>query len=265
MSVMKIGCLQMGITKGDPEANLAKVRLFAERAHKEAVDILLLPEMWSSGFAYRMMPGLAEKTPAILDEIGQMARDYGMVIAGSMPESSVDRLYNTLFVVDAGGTVAAAYRKIHLFPLFKEDMFIEPGESTVLHTISGINTGLAICFDLRFPELFRKLAIKRASLVLVSAQWPMERLDHWRLLVRARAVENQIFVAAANNSGRTGRTTFAGHSMIVGPEGKILAEGEDKETIVSADINPADVDVAREKISYLACRRKDADEFLTAL
>lgn len=260
---MRISCLQMEVAKGKPDVNLAKLRSFAARAHDQKTDLLLLPEMWTGGFAYRELARIAEETPAILKEIGRMASGFGMAVAGSMPEADGDKLFNTLYVVDVDGFVKASYRKLHLFPLFKEDMFIERGSEIVSTEISGFDIGLAVCFDLRFPELFRKLSIRGSRLVLVSAQWPKERLDHWRLLNTARAVENQIYIAAANASGRAGMTTFAGHSMIVDPRGRILAEGDEKESLVWADIDFSVVDSARKEVDYIGLRIKDIDEFLT--
>ncbi len=252
----------MDVAKADPGANLEKVRSFAARARAEGATLLLLPEMWTCGFAYREMPKVAEGTPDHLAELGRIAAEHALVIAGSMPELEKDRLYNTLFVVDADGRVRAAYRKVHLFPLFKEHSYLQAGTKPVNVSLLETNIGLAVCFDLRFPEFFRKLALRGARIILLSAEWPRERLDHWKTLVTARSVENQIFVVAANSAGRHGRTVFAGHSLVVDPSGRVLAEGGEGEELVSAEVDLAEVDKVRGVIDYLSCRVKDTDEFL---
>jgi predicted amidohydrolase len=258
---VKIGCLQMAVARGDVGANLDTLRRLLPAASEAGVELLLLPEMWSGGFAYREMPKVAAETPGILDQLRLTAAAGGPSIAGSMPEAVDGRLHNTLYLTGADG-VAAAYRKIHLFPPFKEDDFLDAGKHLCLADVGGLKIGLAICFDLRFPELFRKLALKGAELLLVSGQWPVERLDHWRVLVRARAIENQIWVAACNTHGKTGKTHFAGHSMIVDPAGAIVAEAGDGEELVTAEIDPGRVAAERARIDYLACRVRELDEFL---
>ncbi len=262
---MKIACLQMAVAKGDPEANLGKVGIHAGRAREAGASILLLPEMWSTGFAYREMPALAARTPDALRDLGRLAGEHGLTFAGTMPETAGGAIFNTFYVVDATGRVLAAYRKIHLFPLFKEDAFLARGGEIVTVEIGGMVVGLATCFDLRFPELFRKLALKGATLILVAAQWPKERAEHWRVLAQARAVENQVYVAACNASGKTGKTVFAGHSMIVGPDGTVLAEAGEGEELIAAVIDPGEVERVRGQVGYLSCRVKDVDEFLTLL
>lgn len=262
MPALKVSCLQMAVSKGDPEANLAKVRLLAARAASEGAGLLVLPEMWSGGFSWGEMPALAAATPGILARLGELARAHRVSLAGSLPEAHGEDIFNTLYLVGEDGEVRAAYRKIHLFPPMGEDSFLKPGSELVTAEVSGVTAGLAVCFDLRFPELSRKLALRGARLLLVSAQWPAERLDHWRTLLVARAVENQVFVAGANAAGG-GPHAMAGHSLLADPTGRVLAEAGNEEEMVSAVLNTEAVDRARSEISYLARRVGDADEFLT--
>ncbi len=263
MNEFRLACLQMEIQKGEVSANFDKVKKYAGRAADQGVGMLLLPEMWSTSFAYREMPELAAGTPGVLEQVGQLAREKELAMIGSLPEADNGRLYNTAYAVGADGELKGAYRKIHLFPLVREDMMLEPGDKPVTVDLSGLNVGLAICFDLRFPELFRKLALMGARLIVVPAQWPEERLEHWRVLVRARAVENQVYVAAVNGIGHSGMTDLAGHSMIVDPLGEVLAEGGNSEELITAVINPAMVDEVRKEIDYLDRRVRDVDDFLT--
>ncbi len=258
---MKIGCLQMAVAKGDVGANVDTLRRLLPGAVAKGVGLLLLPEMWSGGFAFRELPKIAAATPGVLEQLRQMSAAGGPIIAGSMPEATDDGIRNTLYLTGEEG-VLCSYRKIHLFPPFKEDLFLRPGKQLRLTAVGDLKVGLAICFDLRFPELFRKLALKGAELLLVSGQWPVERLDHWRVLVRARAIENQVWVAACNTHGKTGKTLFAGHSMIVDPAGVVVAEAGDGEELVTAEIDPGRVAAERARINYLSCRVRELDEFL---
>jgi len=262
VSEIRIGCLQMELAKGDPTANFDKVRKFMDRAAEERIRFLLLPEMWSSGFAYRELSSLAGETPGLMGKIRKMAREREMAVIGSLPVSENGKIYNTAFAVDVDGSVRASYRKVHLFPLFKEDMFLEGGDRPVVTNLAGVDVGLAVCFDLRFPELFRKLALLGARIILIPSLWPRERLDHWRVLLKARAVENQYFVAGVNIVGRQGMTEFPGHSMIVDPHGEVLAEGGDSEGLIIADVDPGMVEKVRWEVNYLDCRVSGVDEFL---
>ena len=117
------------------------------------------------------------------------------------------------------------YRKMHLFGLFDEDQYLAPGQSPLVLDLPWGTTGLAICYDLRFPEIFRRYAIKEnAKMVIISAEWPLARLAHWRALLIARAIENQCFIVACNAAGEAGDTVMAGHSMIIDPWGQIVVE-----------------------------------------
>ena len=174
MSEVLIGCLQMELAMGDPAANLEKVRKFADAAAEGGIRILLLPEMWSVGFTYRRMSDLAGETPELIGTIQEMAREKKMAVIGSLPALENGKVYNTAYAVDVDGSIRAAYRKVHLFPTFKEDRFMNRGDRPVVARVAGQDVGLAVCFDLRFPELFRKLALLGARIILIPAQWPRE-------------------------------------------------------------------------------------------
>jgi predicted amidohydrolase len=260
-----IAILQMEVAKGQPEVNLDKVRRFAREAHQGGSGLLLLPELWSSGFAYHDLPAMAATTPAVMEELSALSRELGLAFLGTLPEEEAGCFYNTMRVCGPDGVWGLPYRKVHLFRPMKEDRFFSPGNTVVNCQVLGLNLGLAICFDLRFPELMRKLAVRGAHLLAVPAQWPRERREHLTVLARARAIENQCFVAVANTSGRVGRTVFAGHSLIVHPDGRILALAEESEGLIAAEIDPGEMERLRGEISYLGCRAPDVDEFLTTL
>jgi predicted amidohydrolase len=158
------------------------------------------------------------------------------VVVGSLPEQAENGLYNTSFVIDHGRE-KGRYRKLHLFSPMREDRYLQAGDATLVAATSVGRLGVAICYDLRFPELFRRLALDGADLICLSAQWPSPRQEHWRTLLRARAIENQLFVLAANCCGVQGKLDFFGMSLIITPQGEVLAEGGDRDGEVLAELD----------------------------
>jgi predicted amidohydrolase len=149
------------------------------------------------------------------------------------------------------------YRKLHLFRLMNEDQWLQPGSAPLALDLPWGNTGIAICYDLRFPELFRRYAVDGAKLIVLSAEWPLERIEHWRALLRARAIENQCYIVACNSAGETGETVFGGHSMIVDPWGKVVIEGGEAPMLLTAEIELDLVDEVRKRIPVFDDRRTD--------
>jgi len=227
------GFLQFDVKSGNIESNLSRVEegLAEIAASNDQISpgIIVLPELWATGFAYAQLPELAEQTPDLLESLKKLAAAHEIIIAGSLPEKNSTKYYNTLFFTGPTGLLGV-YRKQKLFSPMEEDNFFSPGDEIASVTTSlGMVAGL-VCYDLRFPELLRQQTAFGADLLAISAQWPAARIDHWRILVQARAIENQMYVIAANRCGITGDTLFGGHSMIVGPNGTILCEaGEDEE------------------------------------
>ncbi|MGC8839221.1 MAG: nitrilase-related carbon-nitrogen hydrolase, partial [Anaerolineae bacterium] len=156
------------------------------------------------------------------------------------------------------GEILGAYRKIHLIPLFREDQYLYPGDAPVLVEFPWGKAGLAICYDLRFPELFRAYALGGAVVTFLVAEWPRERIAHWRVLVQARAIENLAFVVACNCTGSDESGTFGGHSLVVGPWGEVLVEGGEEEGLFFAEVDLAQVEAARERLPALRDRRPAA-------
>jgi len=220
------GYLQFDVRQGEPAANLDALREGLARLNPAGPGIIVLPELWSCGFAYAELTSHALQTEELLGRLQELAGRYGVYLAGSLPEAALNEIdtvvYNTLFVVGPKG-VAGRFRKQQLFAPMAEERHFAPGDNPqVVATELGLLAGL-VCFDLRFPELAACQAGQGAALLLVSAQWPEARLAHWRALLVARAIENQMFVVACNRCGITGDTAFAGHSLVIGPDGSILA------------------------------------------
>jgi predicted amidohydrolase len=226
----------------------------------EGVSLAVLPEMWSTGFAYPVLPELAAESPAMLSRLGELAREHRMTIIGSMPEPAEGNVYNTASVLGPDGSVLGSYRKVHLFSLHHEDRHFKAGRTPLVCETGMGRIGVMICYDLRFPELSRTLALKGATVLVVAAQWPVTRISHWQTLLRARAIENQVFVVAANSCGRAGELTFGGASAIVSPWGEVMAEAGSTEQQVTAVLDFAELERCRETIRCFADRVPEAYE-----
>ena len=212
-------CLQLEINPGDIPSNLRQVReLLAVQTLSENT-LVVLPEVWASGFDYPKAVALAEATPAILAELQKTAAERRLWFAGSLLESQPGgKPCNTLFVVGPDG-VAGKYQKHHLFRFWQEEDSLQAGQEPLpIATPFGL-IGTLVCYDLRFPEISRSQIFAGSRLIVVSAQWPSARLGQWRLLAQARAVENQAFVVACNGCGAVGEGRLAGHSLIIAPDG----------------------------------------------
>jgi omega-amidase len=253
---VKAAAVQFTIKLGDVEANLIQVKGALQRLALHGVELAVLPEMWSSGFAYRELNQLARRTPELLGELATLSRDLGMVIAGSLPEAHGEKVFNTAYLMDRG-RLAGSYRKIHLFSLMGEDRSLDAGQGSLVAQTSIGKIGVMICYDLRFPELARKLALEGAEIIVVPGEWPKPREEHWRILLRARAIENQLFVVAANCCGVVGKLDFFGASLIIDPKGEILAQGGYQSGEPVATLDAAEMENWRASIPCLADRRPD--------
>ena len=246
---MRVCALQMDVKRGDRDANHAAVRRLAVEAKKLCLpDVIVLPELWSTGYALEQAAGLAdERGDAAF--LGGLARELGTAFAGgSVLAEDGGRIFNRAQIIDREGRYAASYDKIHLFRLMDEDSFLAPGRRVSLFDLDGLRCASVICYDIRFCELPRRLAVEGAECLFVSAEWPSPRAEHWRTLLRSRAIENQMFVAACNRCGVTGRTEFAGYSALIAPDGTVLAEAGRGEEIIWADFDPEQVRQVRKQI-----------------
>mgnify|MGYP000100223854 CR=1 FL=1 len=219
----KAGFVQFDVRTGAVADNLAEAEARLAHLADEGAALAVLPEMWSCGFDNANLDQHARRTPEILERLSRLATRHRMVIGGSLPEREGGRIYNTLYLLDADGAVAGAYRKVHLFSVTDEHRYFSAGDRCVVCPTALGPVGLMICYDLRFPELCRTLALQGAWIVIAPAQWPDARIDVWDVLARARAMENQLYIIGANRCGMENNTRFSGHSIIVDPGGRILA------------------------------------------
>lgn len=239
---MKITALQFEIKDGAAEENLATaLRLLREAP---GADVYLLPELFTSGYAFSEWERIAdEHTPRAVAELEHVARaKSGIIVSGMISRTASDRLANRAWAV--GGEQPITYDKAHLIAAFREPELLECGASSCLTEIAGAKTHISICFDLRFPELYRAAAKAGAEIFLVISEWPSVRGEALRTLARARAMENQAFVALCNRTGcAADGTGFGGASAIFDPQGVVLAEAGEREAICTAEVN---VNAARE-------------------
>ena len=239
-------CVQFTISMGEPDSNIEQVAQLINRYQPDPDTLLLLPEMWATGFDYERTAALGRRTPELLVAMQQIAAQHQVYLAGTLTALPEDGSlpFNRLYLVGPGGVVGSLPKQ-QLFSPWQEDRFYQAGQSApLLQTPCGPLAGL-ICYDLRFPELARRQVFAGSRLLAVSAQWPLSRLDHWQTLLRARAIENQVYVVAANSCGRTGTMELGGHSMIVGPDGTVLRAAGTEATVIGCPLNGSQVDEQR--------------------
>jgi omega-amidase len=256
---LTIGLAQMDVILGQPEKNLATVARLAAEAAEKGVEWLVLPELWSTGYDLERAEMYATPVEAgIFAEVGRLAQQHGLYILGSclarLPGGG-GGVGNTAVFHAPSGEILGQYSKIHLFQLMDEHHYLTAGEAPALVEWPWGQVGLTICYDLRFPELFRAYALAGANLIVVPAEWPQPRLAHWRTLLRARAIENQLYVVACNRVGTSKATTFFGHSTIVDPWGGTVIEGGETAELLTATIDLDLVEQVRNKIPVFADRR----------
>jgi predicted amidohydrolase len=251
---MRVTLIQTEIDGSLPLAE--RVAGVAEQVAACTGDLVLLPELWATGyFAFDDYAATAQPLDGpLVRAMGAAAAAAGVTLhAGSMVErDAAGRLHNTSLLFDADGTLVHTYRKVHLFGYgSREQELLSPGSS-----VTGLGSlALSTCYDLRFPELFRAQVDGGALLFLVAAAWPLARLAHWQVLLRARALENQSFLLACNAAGRQGAVELAGRSAVVDPWGTMLAEAGGGAETLTVEIDPDLAVRARKEFPALADRR----------
>lgn len=255
MKKIKIAAVQFDITLKEPEKNNKKAFSFIEKAAKEGSKIILLPELWTTGYSLEEFPKLAETDDGpTLKKVKELCTKFNVTVVGSIAERDNNDFYNTAYVINKDG-IQGKYRKIHLVPFMREPLFLKPGNELPIFNCEGLKLGVTICYDLRFPELIALLGYQKIDLYLNPSEFPRPRLDHWRTLLKARAIENQFFAAASTRIGKDDYYSFFGHAIIVDPLGNILAEAsETEEEIITADLDLTLLDEARESLPLLENR-----------
>lgn len=257
MRSLTVSLIQMDIRKGDPHANWAHVQAMVAEAAQRGAELVVLPELWDAGAAYDVCSEIASPLDGgLFAQLAELAQQHNVHITGSLFENHEGRIYNTLAVVSPDEGVIGAYRKIHLFPLMDEDKWLAAGSEPLTLDLPWGRTAFAICYDLRFPELFRRYADSNAEIVIVPAEWPHPRLMHYRTMVRARAIENQFYMVAVNRAGKDeDGTHFFGHSCVIDPWGEIVVEAGETTSHLTVTIDLEMVQRVREQLPVLQDRR----------
>jgi predicted amidohydrolase len=267
---MRVAAVQLN-AGADPASNRARADQLVRAAAADGASVVVLPEKWTAiGTDEQLLAAAEPLEGETLAWARDVARELGIdLVAGSFCERvpGQEKLANTCVHVDPSGELRGVYRKIHMFDVdvgghsYRESDVEDPGEEIVLsHTADGVELGLSICYDLRFPELYRILAVRGARILTVPAAFtvPTTR-DHWETLLRARAIENQAFVIAANQVGEhPGGTRSGGRSMIVDPWGLVLAQAPDGEGHITVDLDLERQREIRSRLPSLANRRAEA-------
>lgn len=246
---MKIGLLQYSPAWEDKIQNKQKITLLLKDSEK--FDLLVLPELTLTGFTMNSEKFCEEVSGETVKFYSSLARKLEANIIGGLIEKNSAKIYNTLLHFDSDGELRAMYRKIHPFSFSDEDKHYSSGSEPVITEINGLQTGLTICYDLRFPELYRFYGKNRVDLMINIANWPDTRIEHWRTLLKARSIENQCYIIGVNRVGDDPKLHYNGFSSVFDPMGKELVSCEDEEKILVAEIDKDHVSKIRGKFPFL--------------
>ncbi|XJZ28732.1 carbon-nitrogen family hydrolase [Bacillota bacterium Lsc_1132] len=256
---LRVACLQIDIAFGDPEANFKIVKKQFEALDAQNLDVLVLPELWTTGYDLTRLDEIADRDgTATLNFLSELAKTYDVhVVGGSVAKQTDQGITNTMFMIDRQGKLLGEYSKLHLFQLMDEHLYLQHGEKTGLFQLEGTAAAGVICYDIRFPEWIRTHTAKGAEILFVVAEWPLPRLSHWRSLLISRAIENQCYVVACNRAGSDPSNVFAGHSLVIDPWGEIVAEAGEDAMVLRADIDLQLVQKVRKQIPIFNDRKPE--------
>jgi len=258
---VKVGLAQLDCSVGDVEVNCAKIDRFCRRAADQGCGSIVFPEMSDTGY----VPEVISAKASFWDDLPyqtacRCASELKLFVICGLSEREGDRLFNSQAVIAPDGSLLGRYRKTHLFtpdPIREERIFA-PGASLTLLAIQELTWGFSICYDLRFPELYRLLALRGAEVLVNSTAWPLSREKHWDILTRARAIENQAYFIGVNRVGNDNDFRFCGRSRIVDPFGELVAEASsDREELQVGEIDPEKIRRFRVKLPVFMSRRED--------
>ena len=259
---MKVAAAQIACSLGNLDANVLKMREFCTRAKEGGADLIVFPEVADTGYSMPVIKTNAatwEKGPVA--ELQRIAKELSVAIVSGVSERDAGSIYNSQVLIDSDGKIAGSYRKTHLFtgkPGREDECFL-PGNELKSVAFGGFQLGFTICYDLRFPEVFRTLAIEQGvNVFILSAAWPFPRLEHFRILALARAIENQSYLIASNRVGTDEGVTCCGSSTIIDPYGVIVgAASTDREELVMGTISEEAIRSVRSRMAVFDQRRPD--------
>jgi len=259
MMKLKIALLQTDIAWEDKLANFAKAKTLILKAKRAGANIAVLPELFATGVTNKGARKLAEsENGETVSFLKQIAKANKIGIIGSFIEKGTAKPRNCAVAIDSKGKLVAKYAKIHPFSYSKEHLFYEPGKKASVFNFAGVKCGLEICYDIRFPELTRKMALSGARIIFVPANFGAARVEHWDTLLKARAIENQLFVVGVNRVGSAPDSAFNGHSAAYDPWGMQMNEISEKESIRIVELYLGEVDKVRKRITCFKDRQPRA-------
>ncbi|RUM43419.1 MAG: D-glycero-beta-D-manno-heptose 1-phosphate adenylyltransferase [Desulfocapsa sp.] len=271
-SISRLGFFQFAVKQGAVQNNLEQVKKGLSELNPPPGSLIALPEMWATGFVYEKLAELSTEIPVLLGILEELAQSYGIILAGSLPcQQVVDgsvQLKNRLCFSGLAADVVPGIDKQHLFSFWKEDQWFVAGKRPQPVALDDdTRIGGLVCYDLRFPDAARLQCVQGADILLMSAQWPMARIGQWRILLQARAIENQCFIIAANACGNWDQLQLGGHSMLVAPDGEILAEAGSAEDFQIHEYNLEVQKELRERFNTVGGSpwMKDDKEKITSL
>jgi omega-amidase len=256
---MHVVAVQFDIAWEDRAANHAKVAALLERQSPPRDSVVVLPEMFASGFSMNVAKTAQDETRADERFVAELCRRFGVwCVAGVVSRSASREMgRNEAVAVDPQGQLVARYCKMHPFSLAGEDHCCEAGNEVVTFDCQGFTAAPVICYDLRFPELFRLATRRGATVFLVIANWPDARAEQRLILLRARAIENQAYVVGVNRVGDDPGHHYAGQSVIIDPRGDVIAQAGDGEQLLHADLDPGTLKDYRASFPWLGDVRDD--------
>jgi omega-amidase len=259
---MKVAAAQISCSLGDPKANLLKVRDFSRQAKDGGVELVVFPEMTDTGYSMSVIQDRASSwNNGFVPGLQEIAAKLSIAIVCGVSEKEGASIYNSLVFVDRQGKIAAKYRKTHLYAVapIEEQKCFASGDTFGSFALGDLRFGFSICYDLRFPEMYRKLVVEQnAGAFIISSAWPFPRIEHFRTLALARAIENQSYVIASNRVGKDEDLWFCGSSAIIDPRGVAVASASaDREELIEADLYEELVLSVRSRVKSLAHRRRD--------
>jgi omega-amidase len=259
---MKIALAQISCSLGDPDTNLLKVRDFCARAKDTDADLIVFPEAIDTGYSMPVIQAHAASWDSgFVSGLQEIARQLSIAIVSGVSERDGASIYNSQVFVDQQGKIIAKYRKTHLYAVapVEEQTCFAAGDRFASFAFGNLHLGFSICYDLRFPEMYRELATKQnVDVFIISSAWPFPRVEHFRTLALARAIENQSYVIASNRVGKDDDLWFCGSSAIIDPRGVVIgAASADREELIQADLSAELVTSVRSRVAAFAHRRQD--------
>ena len=258
---MKVALVQTDIVWNDPDANIKRCQTLADGALKDGAELIIFPEMFTCGFS-KPTGDLAHKSyESGVQFLNQLTQRHGVCAIGSLPQpTSSSKIFNTAVVCKPDGTTEQ-YNKMHLFANGGETDPYKAGDATLTTSIKNIRCSVFICYDLRFPLPFYHLA-EKTDLFVIVANWPSPRREHWLTLLRARAIENQAYVAGVNRTGNDPGLGYSGDSVLFAPDGTQLTELTTQEGAIMCDIDAEKVAEWRKSFSAVRDRRSEVYRYL---